>query len=156
MGTLEIRNSAEIYLGCEYTAKLFTCSEMVQGIRSPEAFFPLERLFMIVWREISPSMHTCQKRWKTINGEKLLQSLHYSRIKIYSELLSPLCSIDISCDPCSATGWANMYVSKKGSAPKKPCLKKKARQVHDTVGVALWCNKSLKRLKHRKCSMHFL
>lgn len=56
----------EAHPGCECTATSPTCSEMVQGIRSPEAFFPLERLFMMDWREISPSMHTCQERHRTM------------------------------------------------------------------------------------------
>ena len=38
--------------------RLSTCCEIVQGIKSPEALFPLERLFMIVSLEISPSRLT--------------------------------------------------------------------------------------------------
>ena len=39
----------------------FTCCETVQGIRSPEALFPLDKLLRIEDLEISPSKHTYNK-----------------------------------------------------------------------------------------------
>lgn len=39
--------------------RVVTCSDTVHGIRSPEAFFPRDRLLRMDWREISPSRHTC-------------------------------------------------------------------------------------------------
>lgn len=49
-----------------------TCSDTVQGMRSPEAFFPLDRLFKMDCREISPSRHT----WGTED-----EHMHMSQIK---------------------------------------------------------------------------
>ena len=37
-----------------------TCCETVQGIRSPDALLPRDKLFIMVDLDISPSKHTCQ------------------------------------------------------------------------------------------------
>lgn len=41
---------------------IHTCWEMVQGIKSPDALFPLDKLLIIEALEISPSKHTYKNR----------------------------------------------------------------------------------------------